>query len=220
MQPDAWSSRGLINVWIVEDNADVRQELREEVSAEPDLDAPQAFESGEDLFEFLYEHFAPEVMLVDIGLPGMSGIDVVSRLSRISPATQSIILTIHEDDKLIFDALKAGASGYLLKTAEFGRIPAAVREAHRGGVPMTPQVARRMLNVFTQLQAPREDYGLTEREHDVLKELMSGKTKKEMGKSLFVSEHTIDTHLRNIYSKLHVHSRPGAMAKAHQERLV
>ncbi|MGI9627521.1 MAG: LuxR C-terminal-related transcriptional regulator, partial [Longimicrobiales bacterium] len=168
----------------------------------------------------LTDHFAPELIIVAIGLPGLDGIEVVRKVRSFSPATQMIMLTIHEDSDRIFEAICAGACGYLLKTATPDEIVEALREARGGGAPMTPQIARRVLNLFTQLNGSRSDYGLTKREKDVLAELIEGKTKKDMGKALFLSSHTVDTHLRNIYTKLHVHSRTEAVVKALKERLI
>ncbi len=220
MQPDHRPASGDAVVWIVEDNPEYRATVQELVDLADGLSAPQAFGSGEELFEFLNHHFAPDVMLVDIGLPGMSGIEIVSRLHRLAPDTRLVMLTIHEDNDRIFEAICAGACGYLLKTALPETILQAVREALQGGAPMTPQIARRVLNLFTQVKAPAWDYELTDRERDVLRELIEGKTKKQMGKTLFLSEHTVDTHLRSIYMKLHVHSRTEAVVKAIKENLV
>lgn len=220
MQPDHRPSAGGATVWIVEDNPEYRATVRDLVDFASGLSAPHGFGSGEELFEFMNHHFAPDVMLVDIGLPGMSGIEVVRRLHRLAPDTRLVMLTIHEDNDRIFEAICAGACGYLLKTAMPEAILQAVREALQGGAPMTPQIARRVLNLFTQVRAPAWDYDLTDRERDVLRELIEGKTKKQMGKTLFLSEHTVDTHMRSIYMKLHVHSRTEAVVKAIKENLV
>jgi DNA-binding NarL/FixJ family response regulator len=220
MQPEHRASTPDATVWIVEDNPDYRDTVQELVDLADGFTVPHTFGSGEDLFEFLNHHFAPDLVLVDIGLPGMDGIEVVGRLSRLAPDTRLVMLTIHEDNDRIFQAICNGASGYLLKTAGPEAIVQALREALHGGAPMTPQIARRVLNFFTQMRTPAWDYELTDRERDVLRELIDGKTKKQMGKSLFLSEHTVDTHLRSIYQKLHVHSRTEAVVKAIKENLV
>lgn len=214
------SSGNPINVWVVEDNTEFRSTLQHLISSRAGLICPEALGSCEALFTLLNQSFAPDVILMDIGLPGMSGIEGVERLKRISPATQVIMLTIHEDNDTIFKALCAGASGYLLKTAEPARIFEAIVESRYGGTVMTPQIARRVLSMFTQLNTPQWDYGLSDRERDVLQLLVSGLTKQKIADALFLSYHTIDTHMRNIYAKLHVKSRPGAIAKALKERLV
>ena len=154
------------------------------------------------------------------GLPGMSGIELVRRLRPMTLGTHLIMLTIHEDNGCIFDALCAGASGYLSKTATADEIVEGIRDVMRGGAVMSPQIARRVLNMFAQSNAPRFDYGLTDREVDVLNELVAGKTKKRIAKDLFLSAHTVDTHLRSIYAKLHVNTQTAAVAKALTENLV
>ena len=220
MQPVQPTAIGRATVWIVEDNPEFRSTVQELVDSAEDLSAPHTFSSGEELFEFLNNNFAPDLILFDIGLPGMSGIDAVGRIREIARDTQMVMLTIHEDNDRIFEAICAGACGYLTKVATPEEILRSIREALRGGAPMTPQIARRVLNLFTQVRAPKYDYDLTDRERDVLRELVDGGTKKQMGKSLFVSEHTVDTHLRNIYTKLHVHSRSAAVVKAVKENLI
>jgi DNA-binding NarL/FixJ family response regulator len=220
MQPDHRAAGQTATVWIVEDNDEFRTTVQDLVDLTEGFTAPHAFSSGEELFEHLNQHLAPDALLVDIGLPEMDGLEVARRMNRLAPDTRVVILTIHEDNDLIFQAICNGASGYLLKTADSTAIVQALREALQGGAPMTPQIARRVLNFFTQMRAPAWDYQLTDRERDVLRELIEGKTKRQMGKSLFLSEHTIDSHLRNIYTKLHVHSRTEAVVKAIKENLV
>ena len=127
---------------------------------------------------------------------------------------------VHEDDDKIFAALCAGACGYLLKPASSEQIVAAVDTALHGGAPMNAVIARRVLGMFTQLARPRGDHGITEREREILQLLVAERSQKQIAQALELSPHTVDTHLRNIYAKLHVHSRSGAVAKAVQERLV
>jgi DNA-binding NarL/FixJ family response regulator len=129
------------------------------------------------------------------------------------------MLTAFDDSDKIFRAICAGASGYLLKTAPIERIVEAIEEALRGGAPLTPQVAQSVLRMFATLAQPAQDYGLTAREKKILELMTQGLIKKEIADRLGVSYHTVDTHLRNIYTKLHVHSRTGAVAKAIKERL-
>ena len=210
----------LLTVWLVEDADDYRETIRELVEAAPGLRCPQAFKSGEQLLTHLNEEFAPEVILLDIGLPGIDGIEVVRRVRPIAPATGIVMLTVHEDTDCIFDALCAGAHGYLSKTESADGIIQAIYDVARGGSAMSPQIARRVLNIFAQIKAPHYDYGLTSREKDVLNELVRGKSKKRIAAGLSLSIHTVDTHLRSIYAKLHVHTQTGAVAKALGEKLV
>jgi DNA-binding NarL/FixJ family response regulator len=140
-----------------------------------------------------------------------------------APATHVVVLTVKEADDTVFDALCAGASGYLLKPATGDRIIEAVRTARIGGAPMNAFVARKVLDMFTGAARPRGstgDYGLTDREQEILRLLCEEQTQKEIAAKLFLSPHTVDTHLRNIYGKLHVRSRTGAVGKALRERLI
>lgn len=220
MQPDVGAGNNRMSVWIVEDNADYRETVRRIVDGTTDLMCTREFPSGEALLEYLNGHFAPEVVLIDLGLPGMSGIELIRRMRAAAPITPLLVLTIHEDNDRIFDAICAGASGYLLKTAAPEQIVQSIRDVHSGGAPMTKGIARRVLSMFTQRLAPQWDYQLTKRETDVLKGIVDGMTKEQIAKALYLSVHTVDTHFRNIYSKLHVNSRSGAVAKALKERLV
>lgn len=214
------AARTDITVWIVEDSEEYRNTVSELIGAREGMRCTRTFGSCEDVLETLNQEFAPDVILMDISLPGMSGIECVKRFKVISPATHVVMLTIHEDNDRIFNALCAGASGYLLKMSTGAKICEAIEEVHAGGAAMTPQVARRVLNIFSQLNAPRWDYQLTDREKEILELLVDGATKEQAAEALFLSFHTIDTHIRNIYAKLHVNSRTDAVTKALRERLV
>jgi DNA-binding NarL/FixJ family response regulator len=207
-------------VWIVEDSEDYRTTLAELICAEDDLDCPSTFGSAEELLAHLADHFLPDVVLMDIGLPGMDGVETVRRIRPLTLGTAIVMLTVHEDEERIFQALCAGASGYLSKTASFAEVLEAIRDVTSGGAAMSPRIARRVLDMFAQLQKPRQDYGLTGRERDVLNELVSGKTKKRIARDMGLSPHTVDTHLRSIYGKLHVTTQTAAVARAVSERLV
>ena len=209
-----------VSVWIVEDSQDYRETLRELIDAEPGLRCPHAFASSEALLAHANGHYLPEVILMDIGLPGLSGIEAVRHMRPLALGTAMIMLTVHEDNDCIFQALCAGASGYLSKTASTDEIVEAIWDVRSGGAAMSPQIARRVLNMFAQSNTPRFDYGLTDRETDVLNQLVAGKTKKRIAKDLFLSIHTVDTHLRSIYGKLHVNTQTAAVAKALSEKLV
>src|SRR5687768_740692 len=191
MQSHARGIPSSASVWIVEDKPNYARTVQAVFQDLDDLQCTQVFGSGEELLAHLNEHFAPEVMLVDIGLPGMDGIEVVRRVHGFSPAAQLVMLTIHEDDDLVFDAICAGANGYLLKTATPEVILASAREVLAGGGPMSPAIARRVLNLFAQENAPRWDYQLSDREREVLGWLVEGKTKQQIGSALFISPHTV-----------------------------
>ncbi len=162
----------------------------------------------------------PDILLMDVGLPGMDGLEGLRLVRERSPATQVLILTAFEDEDKVFRAVCAGAAGYLLKTASAGEIVAAVREVLAGGSPMTPRIARRVLAMFTRFAPHKADSGLSEREREILQLLVADMTKKEIAARLALSVHTVDTYLRRIYEKLEVNSRSGAVAKALRDGLV
>jgi len=155
----------------------------------------------------------PDLALVDVNLPGMSGIECVARLRTTCPDLLCLILTMYEDGPVIFDALKAGACGYLLKRTPPAEIAAAIVQARAGGSPMSPQIARQVVNFFHRTPAPDGLAVLTTREREVLGLLANGSMYKEIAATLGVSLDTVRTHLRKIYEKLHVHSRTEAVVK-------
>ena len=163
----------------------------------------------------------PSVGLLDIGLPGMSGIEGVRLLRERHPAIVPVMLTIYEDDERIFDALCAGACGYLLKKTPPALLLDSVHEVVRGGAPMSPEVARRVIALFRELRPPeRADYHLTPHETRLLALLVEGHNYKTAAKELGVTVHTVSFHLRIIYEKLQVHSKTAAVTKALRHRLV
>jgi DNA-binding NarL/FixJ family response regulator len=163
----------------------------------------------------------PDVALLDIGLPGMSGVDGIRLLKERYPRMLMLTLTVHDDDARIFDALCAGASGYLLKNTEPARLVESVKEAARGGAPMSPEVARRVIRLFREIRPPeRADYSLTPHEIRILKLLVDGHNYKSAAARLGVTTSTVSFHLQHIYEKLQVHSKTEAVAKALQNRLV
>ena len=163
---------------------------------------------------------APQVILLDVGLPGMDGIAGLRVFREVFPATALLILTVFEDDDKIFRAICAGASGYLLKTAPVKDIAAAIRDTLDGGSPMNSRIARRVLTMFSKLAPEQKDYGLTVREKEILQHMVAGSIKKEIADRMSLSVHTVNTHMRHIYEKLHVTTGTGAVAKALQERLL
>ncbi|MEM8557062.1 MAG: response regulator transcription factor [Bacteroidota bacterium] len=210
-----------IRVWLVEDEEDYRETLRLLLDHTDGLEATQAFGSVEAALAWLDvgARTAPEVMLLDVNLPGMDGIEGVGALKTRLPATRIVMLTIRDDADTIYNALGAGASGYLVKNANVDQIIAGVKQAYEGGMLMPAPVARKVAAFFQDRRTPA-DYGLTEREREVLSEMVQGYSQKEIATRLFVSRHTVNTHVQHIYEKLHVHSGIAAVAKAVRERLV
>jgi DNA-binding NarL/FixJ family response regulator len=160
------------------------------------------------------------LILLDVGLPGMSGLEGIRLFKVRAPNSLIVILTVFEDDDKVFRAICAGAAGYLLKTSSVADITQAVRDALAGGSPMNPRIARRVLEMFSKLAPKQSDYGLSEREKEILQLMTTGLIKKEIADQLTLSIHTVDTYLRRIYEKLEVNTRTGAVAKALKEGLV
>jgi len=219
--PSPHAPNEAVNVWLVEDNETYRSAIKRALGHASGLRCTGAFGSCEDALLRLRQDDPPEIILLDIGLPGMSGLEGIEQFKALSPTTHIIILTAFEDTDKIFRAICAGASGYLLKTSTASAIEAAIREVVGGGAPMTPQIARSVLGLFAKMAtpAPSPDQGLSRREKETLEYLVQGLATKEIADRLDLSIHTVDTHLRNIYRKLHVHSRAGAVGKMIQSKL-
>jgi DNA-binding NarL/FixJ family response regulator len=212
-------ARNPIAVWLIEDNHTFRKTVTRVLNDVQGVDCSHQFANAEDALDALLGGAVPDVVLLDVELPGQSGIQAVSQIKAISPSTRVIMLTVFDDHEKVFKAICAGASGYLLKTSSIERIVESVYEALEGGAPMTPRVAKSVLDMFAKLSGPERDYGLTHKEQKVLELMAQGLIKKEIADHLALSYHTVDTHIRNIYTKLHVNTRTGAVAKALQERL-
>ena len=202
-----------IRVVLVEDDADQRATFFRLLQSAPALEGVAAFANSEEA-ESALPGLAPDVALVDIGLPGQSDIDLVRALKPRLPATQFMMLTVVDDPKRVFEALAAGASGYLLKKTPPGKVVEAILELHSGGVPMSAQIARLVVGHFQQLPpASAADAVLAPREREVLDLLGQGLLYKEVADRLGVSLHTVNTYIERIYDKLHVHNRTEAVAK-------
>jgi DNA-binding NarL/FixJ family response regulator len=208
----------MMKVWIVEDNAHFRNAVGRLINDSEGIQCEE-FASSEELLEQFDRSSAPDVLLLDIRLPGMSGIEAIPAIKERAPDTQIVMLTSFLDSENIFQALRAGASGYLLKTSTEVEIIESIHQVARGGVPMTPLIARSVLAYFKKLTAVRQDYNLSSREVEILRLMIEGLIKKEIADRLSLSFHTVDDYLRNIYRKLHVNSGTAAVAKAVRERL-
>ena len=207
-------------IWIVEDHAAFRRTLIRVLNAETDIQCSRDFDSCEKALLALTGGDLPDLILLDVGLPGMSGLDGIRLIKDRSPKTLVVILTVFEDDDKVFQAICAGAAGYLLKTSSAAEITQAVHEALAGGSPMNPRIARRVLEMFSKFAPKQSDYGLSDREKEILQLMTTGLIKKEIADRLALSVHTVDTYLRRIYEKLEVNTRTGAVAKALKEGLV
>jgi DNA-binding NarL/FixJ family response regulator len=203
----------MITVAIVEDDAGVRRSLEWLVKSSPEFACVSACGSAEEALRVLPKS-APEVVLMDINLPNRSGIECTARLKELLPATQVVMITVYDDSEKVFNALRAGASGYILKRAAPERILQAIREVQAGGVPMSSEIARKVLGSFREpAPAASEEQSLSRREQEVLELLAQGCSNKEIADKLSISIETVTWHLRHIYGKLHVRSRTQAALK-------
>lgn len=213
-------SKNKINIWLVEDNISYRKTLTGLINRSPGLYCPQAFATCEETILMLHTEPFPNVILLDIGLPGMSGIEGIEKFKEITPDTHVLILTVYDDNDKVFNAICAGASGYLLKDSSPEKIVSSIEEVLAGGAPMNMQIARKVLKMFSRFTPKKKDYGLTEREKEILQFLLTGLTKQQISEKLFISFHTVNTHLKNIYNKLHVNTRSGAISKVFRENII
>jgi DNA-binding NarL/FixJ family response regulator len=209
-----------IKVTIIEDQSDIRECLTFLVNGTEGFTCAGSFRSMEEALEKI-SYSLPDVVLADIGLPGMDGIKGVRILKKLYPNLLIIMITVYDDDERVFDAICAGACGYLLKKTPPSKLLDSIKEAVQGGAPMTPEIARRVITLFREIRPPeRANYELTPHEIRLLKLFVEGHNYKTAAVELNVSVNTINFHVRNIYSKLQVHSRSEAVAKALLDRLV
>jgi len=202
-----------IQVALVEDDDEIRANLAYRIKSHPGFRLTNAYADAESAMAELPQR-KPDVVLMDINLPGIDGVECVRRLKPRMGTTQFVMLTVYEDSNRLFKSLVAGASGYLLKRTTPAKLLAAIREAHQGGSPMTPQIARLVVQHFQNASEPSVEIAkLTAREKEVLDQLSKGFRYKEIVDNLAISEGTLHSHIRNTYEKLHVHSRTEAVVK-------
>ncbi len=202
-----------IRVAIVEDNDKIRDGLEVLIGGSATFSCVGTCETAEDALEVL-PGAKPDVVLMDIGLPGMSGIDCIDELKKKLPDVQVMMLTVYDDDDRIFKSLVAGATGYILKNTMPAELLEAIRNIHMGGSPMSSSIARKVLQTLKQLGKPSQDIeNLSDRENEILSFVAKGYRDKEVADTLFISHETVRKHLRNIYEKLHVRSRTEAVLK-------
>jgi len=205
------------SVVVVEDDRGLREQLVEILRTAPDIKCVAAFGSGEEALKKI-PALHPDVVLMDIRLPGMSGIQCVTELKKMDATWQIIMVTIYEDSDRIFKALKAGASGYLVKSSPPSQLLDAVRDAFAGGAPMSSHIARKVVQHFHLLgPAPLEAENLSPREHQVLDLLASGFIYKEIGDQMDIGVETVRTYVKNICQKMHVRNRVEAVARHRAE---
>lgn len=214
----------VIKVAVIEDRRDLREGMRLLINGTPGYACVGSFGSMEEAlaqFDHSFGRLEPHVALVDLGLPGMSGIEGIRLLRAKYADLALLVLTVYDDDERIFEAVCAGANGYLLKHTAPARLLESLKEAVGGGAPMSPEIARRVLALFREFSPPKQlDYHLTAHEKRLLKLLVEGHNFKAIAPQLGVSVHAITFHMRHIYEKLQVHSKSEAVAKALRDRLV
>jgi DNA-binding NarL/FixJ family response regulator len=207
-------------VAVVEDQRTLRDGFALLIDGTEGFQCTGTFRTMEEALEKLGSNL-PDILLADIGLPGMDGVEGVRQLKERYPELTVLMLTIYDDDDRIFDALCAGASGYLLKRTPPARLLESIHEAERGGSPMSPEVARKVVTMFRSIRPPeRVDYDLTPHELRLLKLLVEGHNYKTAAAQLKVSYNTICFHIKNIYQKMQVHSKSEAVTKALRNRLI
>lgn len=212
----------MIKVAITEDNNTIREGLAALINGTPGYSCVGSYADCESLLSKL-STLNVDVVLMDIGLPGMSGIEGIARAKKIKPDLNILMLTVYEDSQSVFKALCAGACGFLVKKTPPSRLLEAIKDAYDGGAPMSSLIARQVITVFQQTQGKALEESETElsaREKEVLTSLADGNNYQEIAERLFISVDTVRHHIKNIYKKLHVHSQSEAVAKAIRRGLI
>jgi DNA-binding NarL/FixJ family response regulator len=208
----------VLETWIIEDDVQFSSKLAEIINLSKTFNCTNVFQACEPVLKILETKDPPDLILIDLGLPGMGGIEGIWKIRQIVPQVIIVVLTVFEDTDNILKAISNGASGYLLKGSSLDEIIDSLKLIYSGGAPINPQIAKKILDVFKQSNS-QNDYGLTPREKEVLVYLVDGLLKKQIADKMSITFHTVDKHLRSIYSKLQVPSRSQAVSKAIKEKL-
>jgi DNA-binding NarL/FixJ family response regulator len=201
-----------INIIVVEDDPEIRDWVEGVITSAKGMNCMLSAPDAESCMR-QYGKFDPDVVIMDIHLPGINGIECIQKIKPLKPDVQFIIFTVFEDDDKVFESLCAGASGYILKNTTADKLVAAIRDLHNGGSPMSPSIARKVIKSFQQPGMLPEYGNLSTREKELLNLLAKGYRYKEIAENLFISVETVRTHIRNIYEKLQVQSRTEAINK-------
>lgn len=205
-------------VLLYEDNNDLRNSLSLYLEAEESMLFGGSFPHANDILQNI-DLLEPDVVLLDIDMPGISGIEAVQKIRKAGRQTIVIMLTVFEDNDRIFSALEAGANGYILKKTTPEKIIAAIHDAIEGGAPITPSIANKILMRFIQQKPTSDDYQLSVKEKEVLRDLVEGYSYKMIAEKQFISLNTVRNHIKSIYHKLQVNSATSAVNKAIKENL-
>ena len=212
----------MVRVVVVEDNNTIREGLKILIDGTEGYSCIGVYNKCESMIKDIGV-LNPDILLMDIGLPGMNGIEGIKQVKAILPDLTILVLTVYEENDLIFEALCAGASGYLVKKTPPAKLLEAIQEAHHGGSPMSSNIARNVIEIFKQKKLTRrsgENENLTPREKEILSKLVEGNNFKAIADSMQISIETVRFHFRNIYKKLHVHSQSEAVVKAIREKII
>ena len=210
-----------ISVWLVDDNQQFSYILNESLGNHPSIRCTKIFESGDKLLSYLENpQDLPDIILLDINMPGTSGIEVLAQMQIIAPELRIIMLTVNFEDDNIRRAIQLGAAGYLLKTASVDEIEQAVVAAMQGGKPIDSFVVKKIFSLFALDGKQNGSYDLTQKEKEILQLIAKGISTQQTAEQLYISPSTVHTHLKKIFKKLDVHSRHELVAKALQERLL
>jgi DNA-binding NarL/FixJ family response regulator len=208
-------------ILLVEDNKLFRETLYSFINDSENYFCKYAFPSCEEALNSIEsDELNPKIILLDIGLPGMSGTEGILHFKKVISNVKIIMLTIQDDDESVFNSICNGASGYLLKDSHSDKIIEGIDEVINGGAPMNSSIAAKVLEMFKEFAPQQIDYNLTQREKEILKYLVEGNSKKQIAEIIFLSYHTVDSHIRKIYEKLEVHSSSSAVAKALREKII
>ncbi len=204
-----------VKVWIVEDDQFLRESLVDIINSSDNFRATKSFRTGEEAIKHLKSE-QPEFILMDIELPGKNGVESTLAIRQQHPSVQIVMVTVYEDSDLVFNSLRAGASGYITKSSNFEQIIKGLQEIKNGGAPMSSRIAKMVIESFhINYQSP-----LTQREAEILKLVAEGKTFTQISKQVFIARETTKTHVRNIYRKLEVNCRADAIARANRDHLI
>ncbi len=211
----------MINVVVVEDQDILRDGLVNLLNNNVGFSCPGAFPDCESMLEKI-ESLDADLIIMDIGLPGISGIEGTKKVKKLLPHIDIVVFTIHEENDKIFEALISGASGYLLKTTPHDELLRCIKDAYDGGSPMNSAIAKKMIELLRALdeQKKADQELLSKRESEVLSALAEGQTYKEIAETLFISYHTVRFHIRNIYDKLNVNTQSAAISLAYKKKLI
>jgi NarL family two-component system response regulator LiaR len=215
----ASAERDQITIVIVDDHTIVRQGLRTYLDLQPDLKVVGEAADGQQAVKLVRDQL-PDIVLMDLVMPNMNGVDATRAVTSISPSTRVIVLTSFSEDEQVFASIKAGAQGYLMKDVLPQDLVRAIRTVHRGEAQLDPEIARKLMQEFSNPQPATPKHDLTERELEVLALISQGKSNKEISEDLVLSEKTVKTHVSNILQKLHLSDRTQAAVYALRQRIV